>query len=634
MRDLKLLSFGRDDAESDFAEGGLLRAGFLRTAAYDAALSGQKRLLIGRKGSGKSAICVTLAAFGGDGYVVSLVTPDDTSLDEIRRFELQGLTDEMAKSLFWRYMLEIQVAKFVVAHSEAAHPKTPTSVRRLGKFLKQNHETADPKFHNQFWKGIQRLKTLSIGAFGVKVSLDVAAPSEGLRTSNRLSVVEQGIRHALADLDCPAEHDRLLLLVDQIEQVWSNDPESDAMVTGLLLAAKHVSKELPGVRCVVFLRSDIYDALQFAEADKFHGDEMRIDWSPSALLDLLLIRAQASLGGEITAEQLWDRVFPSQVSGQPAHDYLISRSQQRPRDVIQFANLCRDTAIKNGHRSILSGDAQEAELQYSRWKLRDLIREYKVNYPFLAHLFAIFQSSGFIVSRATIGKRLRPIRQDLLDQFVEYSASFSADNFIDILYGIGFLGVERRKHPVYIYEDPSRVEPNECRFYIHPSLRLALGAESASALHPYRPALVASQIQQTAIDANIAVGRSFVVRPDRRAYQLRSISRAGDRITRRLEDPDLPLEVGHEVYDQIQSMLRDTKNLQDHIFAGQGDSTAVNAYLRWAITFLSDLGHRLQQGGMGDDQNIRVLARTLEDEARRLADEVGTTPPQEHGPSG
>jgi hypothetical protein len=49
------LFFGCDDAELDIAEGGLLRAGFLPIPAYEAVRKGRKHLIIGRKGSGKSA---------------------------------------------------------------------------------------------------------------------------------------------------------------------------------------------------------------------------------------------------------------------------------------------------------------------------------------------------------------------------------------------------------------------------------------------------------------------------------------------------------------------------------------------------------------------------------------------------
>src|SRR2546421_11493745 len=86
--DLSKLHFGRDAAESAIAEGGLLRVGFLQTTAYGAVVSGRKRLVIGRKGAGKSAICVMLARHN---HNVSLVTPDEISADEIRLFELPGI---------------------------------------------------------------------------------------------------------------------------------------------------------------------------------------------------------------------------------------------------------------------------------------------------------------------------------------------------------------------------------------------------------------------------------------------------------------------------------------------------------------------------------------------------------------
>lgn len=43
--DLAQLHFGRDDVESDIAECGRLRAGYLHTTAYSASLSGRKRLI-------------------------------------------------------------------------------------------------------------------------------------------------------------------------------------------------------------------------------------------------------------------------------------------------------------------------------------------------------------------------------------------------------------------------------------------------------------------------------------------------------------------------------------------------------------------------------------------------------------
>lgn len=104
-------------------------AGFLPTPAYEAARKARKHLIIGRKGSGKSAICRTLAAQDEFELVTALVTPDALSADEIRRFELQGVESGMAKRMIWRYVLAVQIAKYLVAHAKAAHRKTPSVTR-------------------------------------------------------------------------------------------------------------------------------------------------------------------------------------------------------------------------------------------------------------------------------------------------------------------------------------------------------------------------------------------------------------------------------------------------------------------------------------------------------------------------
>jgi hypothetical protein len=228
LNDLRQLYFGRDDAESDIAEGGLLHAGFLRTAAFRAVESGRKQLIIGRKGSGKSAICVTLAATND---AVSLITPDEISADEIQKFELAGINVQQSKAIIWRYILMVQIAKFVVAHARE-HAKQPASVQALRKFLLANGEADEHRWHEKFWKVIQRLRaSLSLEAFGAKVALDAGSmPSEGIRASGQVEIVEKHVLLALTDLKFPGTHRRPVLLIDQVEKVWSNDRDSEVMV--------------------------------------------------------------------------------------------------------------------------------------------------------------------------------------------------------------------------------------------------------------------------------------------------------------------------------------------------------------------------------------------------------------------
>jgi hypothetical protein len=452
----------------------------------------------------------------------------------------------------------------------------------------------------------------------VAVEIDTA-PSEGLQTSRKLEVIERFVKAALSDLACAPEHPRFLLLVDQLDQVWSNDPESDAMVTGLLLATKHVSSIFPGIRCVVFLRTDIYDLLQFAEGDKFHGDEMRIDWSPGSLLDLALARARASLGRPVTAEVLWGSLFSSNVAGKRISEYLIARTLMRPRDLIQFANQCRDTAEKNGHDIVTESDILEAEVQYSQWKLHDLGTEYNVNYPFLADLFTSFQNSGFIISRQSLEERFNVRLETLRNRFPELAPSLTLDNIIDILYGIGFLGVRRKLKTVYSYEDPARVEPGECQFYIHPCFRQALRSVTAADLQPYR---IPTVFQELEILQNVVRLGAPEVRRGHQYARRSSIERSARRILLLLDHPQLAPEAAAEIGSPIREMLAYSDEVRVRLESGSIGEVEMSGYVRSTCNFLLDLARELQTGSIGDDLAIQTVARTMEDEARRLAEEA------------
>ena len=198
------LYFGKDDAESDIAPGGLLREGFIHTSAYMAAQSGKKSLIIGRKGSGKSAISVALLQQSHPGLKVSLVTPDEISADEIRRFQLVGIPAEQSKALLWRYIFAVQIAKFIVQHSKNHGRSAPSAVRKLKRFLHDNGETDDFELHEKFWRIIERLKSsISLEAFGAKIALEIQGPTEGIKASNSLDLLERQIEDAVSALACP-----------------------------------------------------------------------------------------------------------------------------------------------------------------------------------------------------------------------------------------------------------------------------------------------------------------------------------------------------------------------------------------------------------------------------------------------
>nr|WP_217809777.1 hypothetical protein [Micromonospora sp. NBS 11-29] len=398
--------------------------------------------------------------------------------------------------------------------------------------------------------------------------------------------------------------------MDQVEQIWSNDPASDAMVVGLLLASKHVRSRFGGaVRCVLFLRSDIYDSLQFAESDKFRVEEERIDWSPELLGEVLLRRASAALGRPVPAAELWGRALPAEVDGEPILDYLTSRTLLRPRDVIQFVTLCRDTALRHWHRTVWESDVRMAARDFSRWKLQDLGNEYLVSYPFLTRLYALFQNAGYLVTRKALRSRFAEVRDGLVEQFPEYAHVLDADTVIDILFGLGFLGVRRGVDTVYGGVRREVLEPNENEFHIHPCFRAGLNAMSAVEVGH----LAVTQTSRSVggdLAYNVGViGNLVRARPGRAIVLHGEVRHAYDRVRAALGATELPDSVRREIAERLA------------VVEGADVSTEVGPALGTAnevADFFEQIARTLARNGLADTRSGAALVHTLRDEASRV----------------
>ncbi len=95
--DLSKIDLGRDEAESDVN----LNKYFLRTGSYQRAKDGTKTLIIGRKGSGKSAILTLLQSES----VNVLITPDQYSWSALKDYKEIGILPEQAHTNAWKLTL-------------------------------------------------------------------------------------------------------------------------------------------------------------------------------------------------------------------------------------------------------------------------------------------------------------------------------------------------------------------------------------------------------------------------------------------------------------------------------------------------------------------------------------------------
>jgi hypothetical protein len=465
MYDLKRIDLGNDEAEQDER----LREYFIRTAHYENTISGIKTIIIGRKGSGKSAI-FTLAKeqLEKRGDLVIPITPVQYSLNALKDYKESGITAEQAHTNAWKITL---LSSIVWILSERDLISRGSKLVGYHKYMKDAYIPSDELFQNIVQKAKNALQCIKSDY----ISFDFGREGTPIRVINE---IQELLLRDWPSAKC------IRILIDRLDEGWDASDDAKYMIISLLKAANQINGLFKGkVIVTVFLRSDIYDGLYFEDQDKLRQNEEVLRWDNDDLKAVVCERVRVSLDldQKINTEEIWNTLFlPIKYrSKASAEKYIIDRTFKRPRDMISFVRLALEVAIRNDHSCIERVDTRSAEEEsYGQSKYKDLIIENQKQYPYVKNLLDFISSS--------LNKQSREELLIKASTFIEtYEIRENQPNqLLRLLFQWGVIGVEFRggtgiKHKggtrfVYYYENPSINPLNFKTFCIHQSLKYPL----------------------------------------------------------------------------------------------------------------------------------------------------------------
>lgn len=465
MYDLKRIDLGNDEAEQDAR----LEEYFLRTPFYENAMNGSKTLVIGRKGSGKSAIFILIdKEIRRTGNMVITITPDQYSWSALKDYKESGILPEQANTNAWRLTL---LSSIVWKLNEE---KLINERSKLTSYFKYMNEAYTPTKETWFLNLIEKGKRLLNGIKTQWVSFDFGETSS---VSTPLRIIDE--TQALLQKEWPTGK-IVRILIDRLDDSWDASQESIYTIIGLLKAANLINTAMSGKVIVsIFLRSDIYDNLFFDDQDKLRQYEELILWSQEDLKAVVAERVRVSLNlptGTSSAE-IWSNLFSSKVyrSKASADKYIIDRTFKRPRDMISFVRFALEQALKNQHAIIEPEDTRIAEEEkYSQSKFKDIVIENQKQFPYVKNLLDSLSGSLHQIPSEDLRERITIfIKQHELKE--------STNTIIRLLFVWGFIGIKKQgragvrhrggAHFFYYYDDPSINPLAERTFFIHPALR-------------------------------------------------------------------------------------------------------------------------------------------------------------------
>ena len=288
---LESMTFGTVAAERDTN----LVDWFVSTLAFKRVISGDISLVLGAKGTGKTAIYRVLVENQGfiEGLEEDIVIPT-TDIQGISDFHQvlnvgQGEPDNYRQ--LWKLYFALLLGKTLLAESQVSD----IDVSRLRGLLR-NAGLLPPSAVSrvgQWLAGIISSVKVGIVYQTIPVSLGIDLQGNAALSQEPLDVWEV-LSEAQSVLSSDSR--KAWILVDRLDELFSGTLNArerrERALVGLMVALLDF-EEFSNIKLVFFLRSDIYDRLSFVNKDHLSDRNLEIDWDLNDL-KLLIVRRAAS----------------------------------------------------------------------------------------------------------------------------------------------------------------------------------------------------------------------------------------------------------------------------------------------------------------------------------------------------
>lgn len=343
----KDLYFGMSDCRNEASED---PAAFVKSYvdlhdASDALISGAKFLVLGPKGTGKSALAWYLQASQDGRWHLALVR-DASSLPlaEVPRLQTGQSAGPERTVIAWKFILLCNYLELLLSDPDCKFQKS-RKVHRVARLLRDYGFMGDASGRALLRASTTTL-TIPIPHIGTVYKRE--SRSE-LNIYSLLPYLENWVADAVAD----ARH---VLLLDGLDSIYLNDMHYDESLSSLVQAAYDLNQRLrertATGRIVLLLRNDVFSriALSLPDSQKMRDNlSFDLDWrvlSGEAGIRaplIQLVNAKAARALDLDVVDVLD-YFPSKIevgTSRPhsisALQYFLNMTRHTPRDLLRIS---------------------------------------------------------------------------------------------------------------------------------------------------------------------------------------------------------------------------------------------------------------------------------------------------------
>lgn len=517
----KGIDIGSPDAETDR----ILMKVFLESDSLHSILNtnSQKSIIIGRTGSGKSAL---LKYIEQNKEKVGIIHPEAMSLrflcnsTILRYFRELDINLNFFYKVLWKHVFIVELLKLYfgddVFKKQNWFNNLTEKLTRTGKSNPRRERAISylTNWSKDFWldteKRIKELENTVETKFTEEAGITLGELLKGKVKSenNGVDKFTTEYKHKAEKVISESQAEELFeiisimkddlftdngrqfyLLIDDLDKEWIPTEIRYELISAMIEVIKDF-QVFEGVKIVIALRENLYQIVlsglkhKGGQREKFRPLYVNLDWTKEELEKLVTKRLELVTDNQLSIKNAFEKQYKEEQTG---FDYMLERTFLRPRDVISFVNH----AIENiNNKAYFTLDIiKKAEVYYSIDRLHAIEDEWSENYGDISNLYS------FLVGRYN-GFRLRNLKEDdfitlligenpelkykgallsLVKRYREEGVKFNnvVKEIIFILYEMGVVGIKKGPtYPVCFYYDREiQLTVNDmnfdCKIYVH-----------------------------------------------------------------------------------------------------------------------------------------------------------------------
>jgi len=453
--------------------------------------NGEVNLVVGRKGSGKTALFLQLRdQIRSDrrNLIVDL-KPEGYQLIKLKEDLLIYVTEGAGQHLitaFWEYLLLLELTYKILENDRHIYKNNHKLFEKyveLEKIYKVDNFSMEGDFS-------ERLSVLSN-----QIAMEYQArfsDSHNVRLNSQ-DITSLVYSHDIKNLQQKLKEyldtkNAIWILFDNLDKGWNpvGVDHIDIMVLRCLLdAGRKIERDMQklklNLKCVIFIRNDVYELLMKGSADYGKDSRAVLDWTDSDMLrEVLRLRFQRGMNVEkdVDFEQLWREICISHYNGEETSSYFIERSLMRPRNLLKVFLHCKYFANSFNHSKIEKEDIEKGLRAYADDLLVELDHELSDICPYAPDLLYNFINFPKETTKFIIIERLLEggVSRDKVDQVFEFLLYYAViglktDDRIEYIYDV--------QYNSKLLVQKARIQGASAKYAFNPIFCKALGMKDA-----------------------------------------------------------------------------------------------------------------------------------------------------------